>query len=335
MIQLKKPKDDQVIWQYMDFIKFVSILNNSALYFTRVDKFDDTYEGLLPYFDNLIEYIAEAVFSRVINQLHTVYNHPSLERRELYINDLAHKLVSTLSDNHIQKVDILKQLLYKVQNNEMSELKELISEEIRLSVKYSSDFLRKFTAANCWFTGDESASMWKLYSSEKSGIAIKTSFKNLYSSFTDTDQLVFSEVIYPASQDHYIKSLDRLFKKEGNFWWNIGILDITQNIIKKSINPYFLKRKCFEAEKELRILTHKQHKHCILSQDEIDSIWEERTGKYVFVDIEKLIDEVYISPKAPNWFINQVKSVINQYGYFKLTHKVKKSTLYTNPLNRF
>jgi hypothetical protein len=41
-----KPQDPNVpIWRYMDFTKFVSMLENSALYFCRSDLLGDPFEG--------------------------------------------------------------------------------------------------------------------------------------------------------------------------------------------------------------------------------------------------------------------------------------------------
>jgi hypothetical protein len=34
------------LWRYMDFTKFVSMLESSSLYFARGDQFDDQYEGM-------------------------------------------------------------------------------------------------------------------------------------------------------------------------------------------------------------------------------------------------------------------------------------------------
>jgi hypothetical protein len=46
---LKIPKDQNPkIWRYMDFTKFVSILDKSALFFTRADKLGDPFEGSIP-----------------------------------------------------------------------------------------------------------------------------------------------------------------------------------------------------------------------------------------------------------------------------------------------
>lgn len=42
------PDEHAMIWRYMDFTKFVSLLDKKALYFTRSDKFSDKFEGAIP-----------------------------------------------------------------------------------------------------------------------------------------------------------------------------------------------------------------------------------------------------------------------------------------------
>ena len=40
------PNDENVkIWRYMDFAKFISLINEQYLYFTRSDRFEDRFEG--------------------------------------------------------------------------------------------------------------------------------------------------------------------------------------------------------------------------------------------------------------------------------------------------
>ena len=39
---------EQKIWRYFDFTKFVDLLNTESLYFSRSDKFDDIFEGSFP-----------------------------------------------------------------------------------------------------------------------------------------------------------------------------------------------------------------------------------------------------------------------------------------------
>ncbi|MDA2329452.1 hypothetical protein [Bacillus cereus] len=42
------PHDDTKIWRYMDFTKFVSMLESESLFFVRSDKFRDPFEGVPP-----------------------------------------------------------------------------------------------------------------------------------------------------------------------------------------------------------------------------------------------------------------------------------------------
>ena len=39
------PPDDAVLWRYMDFTKFVSLLDRSALFFTKVWTIHSTNDG--------------------------------------------------------------------------------------------------------------------------------------------------------------------------------------------------------------------------------------------------------------------------------------------------
>ncbi len=43
-----EPGDDDRLWRYMSFGKFVSVLSRSSLYFCRVDRLQDRFEGRLP-----------------------------------------------------------------------------------------------------------------------------------------------------------------------------------------------------------------------------------------------------------------------------------------------
>jgi hypothetical protein len=43
--ELNTPPDETVIWRYMDFAKFVQLLEYRTLWFTRADRFEDPLEG--------------------------------------------------------------------------------------------------------------------------------------------------------------------------------------------------------------------------------------------------------------------------------------------------
>ncbi len=45
--ELVRPADDTALWRYMNFTKFVSLLETSALYFSSIDQLGDPFEGSL------------------------------------------------------------------------------------------------------------------------------------------------------------------------------------------------------------------------------------------------------------------------------------------------
>jgi len=76
---------DIIIWRYMDFWKFVSLLKEQALYFTRVDTLKDPFEGKLP----------QPNIERIINSLkkhspqdiiEKVIEHYNNSRNNYYVN---------------------------------------------------------------------------------------------------------------------------------------------------------------------------------------------------------------------------------------------------------
>jgi len=65
-------------------------------------------------------------------------------------------------------------------------------------------------------------------------------------------------------------------------------------------NAYWFKRKAFEYEHEVRAV--------------ITSFGNEMSGKSIPINVNILIDRVFISPYAPKWFEEVVQSVIEKYG---------------------
>lgn len=42
------PDADKIIWRYMDFDKFLNLITTSKLFFCRIDKYPDKFEGVNP-----------------------------------------------------------------------------------------------------------------------------------------------------------------------------------------------------------------------------------------------------------------------------------------------
>lgn len=79
------------IWRYMDFTKFVALLESKALYFSRADRLNDAFEGSLPSGDLDAELQLHAAIAKKDAQLATRFkNRRSEIRRSLttstYIN---------------------------------------------------------------------------------------------------------------------------------------------------------------------------------------------------------------------------------------------------------
>lgn len=145
---------------------------------------------------------------------------------------------------------------------------------------------KKNIAINCWHMNDyESAAMWKLYLKSNEGIAIQSTYSKLLSSLNDNEFSIF------VGKVNYI-DYNKDFFPFGN-----------------GFAGYVHKRKSFEHEKELRCLLWKTldtHK------DKLDL---DSGGAKIKINLNELIENIYISPNSPLWLTNLVKEVINRYDY--------------------
>lgn len=237
------PKDSAVIWRYLDFAKYVDLLDTRTLFFARSDRLGDPLEGSL----------SEA----------------SLERRRRRIESWS------LSDD------------------------EKLEYGCKLSATYRNTRLR--TYISCWTVGEhENAAMWHIYSSMKSGVAIRSTCQRLRDSLSPDDPtpVNIGEVLYEGD-----KELD-----PGAFF----------------LLPYLLKRPSFAYERELRAIIQAGG----LSEEE-DSREKAPPGKNMKVDLKSLVESAYVAPMAPEWFFSLVESVTKRY---RLSVPVVRSSLSDDPL---
>jgi hypothetical protein len=164
------------------------------------------------------------------------------------------------------------------------------------------DFNRKLTLINCWYQSEyESDAMWQLYSNN--GIAIQTTFGKLKNSFKNSDDNVL------IGQVKYID-----YNQEGMYYLN-------------ALTPFLFKRISFEHEREIRaVIWNTQTNREPADEDDEVSIELIDYGKLSNIDIETLIETIYVSPTAPSWFHKLIVSILNRY---KLDKPVIHSKLYT------
>lgn len=133
--------------------------------------------------------------------------------------------------------------------------------------------LRKNIYVNCWHMNEfESAAMWKLYSRLNEGIAIQSSFSMWRDSFAITPVDIHIGVV--EYKDFDKDSYNNIFLGEPH-------------------KPFVLKRKSFEHEWEIRALILDHNRKCELSGD------LKNGGVKIEVDLNKLIQNVYVAPESP------------------------------------
>lgn len=186
----------------------------------------------------------------------------------------------------------LRPLLYKGQipDHELQKISEFTAQ------------LPRFTLVSCWhLNAHESAAMWRLYAKEHDGVAIKTDFQSLSGSLKGDKDVFIGSVNYIDYNVDFIRE-DNLFA------------------------PFLNKRKSFEHENEVRAIMVEipSSEHGLdLSRDICD------VGVYHEVDVPTLIHEVVVSPFAPDWFLELVKSVAVRY---ELAVPVRRSLLAEMPV---
>jgi hypothetical protein len=68
--------------------------------------------------------------------------------------------------------------------------------------------------------------------------------------------------------------------------------------------PFLFKRKSFQYEREVRIISDISEKNIILND-----------GLKIEVDINQLIEKIYIHPKSENWYKNLVIQLVTELGF--------------------
>lgn len=91
----------------------------------------------------------------------------------------------------------------------------------------------------------------------------------------------------------------------------------------------FYKRKSFSYEQEIRALVQTLDDVPIekREKDYPNGIYPYGIG--IKIDINLLIENIYISPYAPSWFYDLIKSITLKYGY---NFNIKKSMLSAKPM---
>lgn len=175
------------------------------------------------------------------------------------------------------------------------------------------------TAINCWHANEyESFAMWKLYAVEGIGVAVRSTYDRLASSL-------------PRADRH---------RNQSGPW----MLELPVRIAKVRYvdydkydgaheDPFLLKRKSFEHEREIRAIAEDWHSFQGDPRDHLPPEYRSRYpdgGALVPVDLAKLIEAVYVPPQAPRWFARVVEDLVKRY---RIKVLVRQSALDKDPLH--
>jgi len=161
-------------------------------------------------------------------------------------------------------------------------------EEIKKLSIDNPDFLKYYkihrekVAISSWHINEyESFAMWQIFTQNSEGLAIQSTIGRLQKALAP--EINFNQYI---GEVNYID-----YKKE-----HIPFDDL--------FFPFLFKRKSFQYEGEVRILT-----------DIGDSAVKINEGLKINVDINALIEKIYIHPKSENWYKNLVIQLVKQLGF--------------------
>ena len=170
-------------------------------------------------------------------------------------------------------------------------------EEIKKIAENNPEFLdvyktqRKNVVISSWHINEyESFAMWQIFTQNSEGLAIQSTIGSLQDSLSIENQFEqhIGEINYIDYKKEYIPFDDDFF-------------------------PFLFKRKSFQYEREVRIISNLSSHNLSINE-----------GVKIDVDINKLIEKIYIHPKSENWYKNLVIQLVKQLGF---DFKIGKSDL--------
>ncbi|CQR51235.1 MULTISPECIES: hypothetical protein [Haloferax] len=179
----------------------------------------------------------------------------------------------------------------------------------------------KTSYASCWHKNEnQSAALWELYGISNQSVAIKTDFGSLISAVDLSGYMDYS-------------------------FGCVEYLDYSNDDMPKGpYSPVFHKRKSFQHEQEFRLAVLEpkliprvrqkieQNKHILELADGVDmfqlAIENMPPGINLDINVDQLINEVYIHPETDGWVVKTIQELITTCGY---SFTLQKSDLYTNP----
>mgnify|MGYP005832195721 CR=1 FL=1 len=175
-------------------------------------------------------------------------------------------------------------------------------ETTKRRVKTHLTGFRETALVNCWQIDEyESTAMWETYARNNLGIAIRSTYKRLRDCFDKYPMPVYIGVVkyidYEKDSINHVNCFDPLLHKSKHYAW----------------------------ENELRVIVVNELVDLYEPRPNLDIV---DGGEYVNVNLDILIESIYLHPNSPQWFINLISSVTNKYG---LNKEIRPSKILSGP----
>lgn len=146
------------------------------------------------------------------------------------------------------------------------------------------------TLISCWHMNEgQSAAMWKLYSREGYGVAVRSTYDRLKRAIDSPRPFYIGVVRYLAYETDPMP--------EGNLF-----------------DPFLHKRTSFEHERELRVVSERYVAPGTVTSWTVEEGPPPYSGDYVSTDLEVLVEAVYLAPETPGWFVDTVSVAARRFG---------------------
>jgi hypothetical protein len=169
------------------------------------------------------------------------------------------------------------------------EMKKLSADNPEFLAYYKTH--REKVAVSSWHINEyESFAMWQIFTGNSEGLAIRSTVGRLQKALGPENQYeqYIGEVNYIDYKKEYIPFDDAFF-------------------------PFLFKRKSFQYEREIRIITDVTQYGVSIND-----------GLKISVDIRQLIDKIYIHPKSENWYKRLVIELLKRLDF---DFEIEKSDL--------
>ncbi len=141
---------------------------------------------------------------------------------------------------------------------------------------------REKVVISSWHINEyESFAMWQIFTGNSEGLAIQSTIGRLQNAVNAEKkyQQYIGEVNYIDYKKEYIPFDDMFF-------------------------PFLFKRKSFQYEREVRIISDVKNENITIKE-----------GMKIDIDINQLIEKIYIHPKSENWYKKLVIELVSKLGY--------------------